>query len=167
MEKIRATVSGFDFHSKCFCVRISSSSLTQRTISDEYDVKKFKNFHLIQFKTQTLSLSVSGMLFVFISKCKNFWTYIHAALCSMVFGVVFWFVLNPVNLCWFDVSSFWTTIDPLFVCVFVLFTSCHHRRLTFRIWVKCCVRAKYSEEIHPFMDSIVYWKVHNNRVYPI
>lgn len=124
-------------------------------------------------RTQEFLFQISNSLagrnvFVFISKCTNFWT----QWCAV--GIWFWFALNPVNLCWFDVSSFWTTLTLFCACVFVLFTSCRQRRLTSRVWVKCCVRAKYSEEnssiqgfycvfkksiITEFISNLIQWEI--------
>lgn len=142
-NKIRATgVSGFDFHFKCFCVWLPSPIITvfsckiacicvitQQT-SVKYDEQNSRIS--ILYNSNLLNRNV----FVFISKRKTF-KHIHSALCSLEFGLVFWFALNPVNLCSFDVSSFLNNFDPFFVCI--LFTSCHHC-ITFwhSVWVEMC-----------------------------
>lgn len=71
-----------------------------------------------------------------------------------VWNLVFWFAFNPINLCSFGVSSFWTTLTLFRVSMYVFYVLPSSHRITFP-----------RKFIHSWI--LLYFKSHNNRIYPI
>lgn len=107
--------------------------------------------------TNSLSLSVAEMFSYLFQNVKLFNIFTQHFVPWNV-DVVFWFALNPVNLCSLDVSSFLNNFDPFFrVCfVYIIPTIVSHHTLTFSAFRWNVYDVQYSKEIHPFL---LYFKM--------